>query len=135
MKLHLGVINIAYDDASTTESVATELEERYGIMQHFYSENAQKIANYLENDLNDILDSFLNGQPQVNFEESMGKIKKDFTRALEDQFLDGKVKGVATKRAKSGYRSRFKDKKKDKSPRASFIDTGNYLASFKAWIE
>jgi hypothetical protein len=59
---------------------------------------------------------------------------KDFLSLQEMDKLG--VPGVPTEAAKKGKSSRFKRRRsKGGAPRPSFIDTGLYQSSFKAWVD
>lgn len=162
MKLHLGVIDLPYsyhqkrqerankrrkkkglppvnNKLPTTGDVAGWLEDKYHIMELFHEENRDFINGALEQSLQGTLEDILMGAPIQNhspFAEGTSEIEKRFK-----QFLSGReverlgIPGVPTQAAKDGVSHRFKKKANKKGPRPSFIDTGLYQSSFKAWVE
>lgn len=131
MKLCLGVEDsIPYDDGENTHKVAGYLEKNYGIMGLFYDQFNTKIAGLIEADLCESLENRLNGVMDRGdlFADSMQEIETTFRHALDSGFT-----GIVTKAAMMRVSKRFKSKRK-KGVRPSFIDTGLYQASFRAWI-
>ena len=137
MILHLGVVDFPYatPGGQTTGDVAVILEAKYGIMGKFYEVNQAKVAHALEQALADSLDNVLMGAPLTDgpFEAGLSDIRHEFDVFITTKQLDGLVDGVPTAAALAGVSHRFKSKKGP--PRPSFVDTGLYLASFKAWME
>lgn len=148
--LHLGVIDIPYsepprtgkrpskgDHARSTGDVAGYLENKYHIMEHFYELHADDIAGYLTNSLAGSLETMLmtNQPPVLDFNASaMQQIEKRFRDFLSLKELNGLgYPGIPTKASLKGFSSRFKGKR-GAAGRPSFIDTGLYQKSFKAWI-
>lgn len=144
MKLHLGVLDVPYANGSkTTGDIAEILEQKYGVMEYFASQKADDIAKALETDMIDLLDSLINGVA-INsnpFAELSGKTEALLKKALADKFMDGSNfsgRPVPTMASLGGISKRFKDKrnsKKRRGVRPSFVDTGLYRQSFKAWVE
>lgn len=135
MKLHLGVIDIPYEEGGeTTADVAQYLEDNYGVMQYFFDTHTEQIIGLLEKDLAGSLENIMAGAPPSNnpFMESMSEIHNLFVIFLETNQMDGQP-GVPTKRALDGISKRLKSKKGD-APRPSFIDTGLYEASMRSWV-
>lgn len=158
MKLHLGVVDIPYGDASkkgaaksdrsiTTGDVAEILEDNYGIMEYFYNIHKNEIDEW-------ILDSFENAIESIDaggnlsfdaFGRAAQKIQARFDDFLSNKEMDGLIPGVPTQASLDNVSHRFKKrvatrkrpkKKKVKAgPRPSFIDTGLYQNTFRAWID
>lgn len=132
--LHLGVMDIPYDDdGTTTGDVAEHLEERYKIMQTFFDRYSNDISALMCNDLAGSLENMMAGAPPSRdpLAESMSKIHNLFVAFLDNQEMNG-ADGVPTRRALDGISRRFKNRKGP--PRASFIDTGTYQAAMRAWV-
>lgn len=160
--LHLGVIDIPYVDNSepksrkksgrpgphkahvkkyknlTTGDVAEILEDKYHVIEHFYENNEEKIAERLENSLAGALESILMGAPLSISAFGMA------TSAIEDRFKDFLslkeldalgYPGIPTLASLEGVSHRFKNPYAKRPPRPSFIDTGLYQASFKSWVD
>lgn len=132
--LHLGVIDIPYEDENTTTgSVAEILEVKYKIMQTFFDRYGEDIARLMSDDLAAGLENMLTGLPlpEDPFAESMSHVHHLFSAFLDNSEMNG-MPGVPTARALKGISKRFKKKKGN--PRPSFIDTGMFQASMRAWV-
>jgi len=148
MQLVLGVIDLPYSEnpnagpVEMTGEVAQKLERNYGVMQFFFDAHSDFVAQSLEESFAGSLANALLGQPRqadaALFNHACGEIENRFKQFLSAKEMDGKVNGVPTKASLLGISSRFKDRgnrKKKRGPRPSFIDTGLYQSSFKAWVE
>lgn len=150
MILHMGVIEGPHPSedgvVKTTQDVADELEKNYGIFEHFASWDEAKIAEYLETGYVKVFE----GRSTNPFKDMNENIGKDFRTFLDMEFMaDMGVHGVPTKAALMGARLSVGGpqkwiKKSGKnmpitrsygSRRPSFIDSGVFRASFKAWTE
>lgn len=134
MKLHLGVIDIPYEGESVaTGDVAEFLEDKYGIMAHFFWLYGPIIAELMAESIAGQLENIIAGAPPSKdpFAEAMSKVHDLFVNFLDDEEMNG-MPGVPTLRALMGISKRFKDKKGP--PRPSFIDTGTYQAAMRAWV-
>ena len=75
--LHLGVMDIPYEDENTTTGdVAEFLEGKYKIMQTFFDRHGQDIAALMADDLAGGLENMLAGAPTPRdpFAESMSRV-------------------------------------------------------------
>ena len=153
--LHLGVLDVPYTSSSDTSgAVAEKLEREYGIMEFFAEQQAAFISEALDKDLSNFLDNMLSGKELKSepFRGSCQKIEQLFKQSLTDEFMNGhslKGRPVPTRAALAGVSHRFSDpyfmtrtskktgkvSKVKRKRRPSFIDTGTYRQSFKAWIE
>lgn len=138
--LYLGVIDVPYAaEAITTGEVAHILEAKYGVMQTFVDTVGQdSIAKALENSAVNAIESMIMGAGSgINLTaEGEGEIEAAFRQFLEQQDMDGRVDGVPTKASLKGVSHRLKrPNAKDNPSRPSFIDTGLYSASMKAWTD
>ena len=141
--LHLGVADGPHGDLSTGD-LADIIESKYHLMERFYQMNETQIIGYVTDALEGALETALMGG-SVNvdpFEAASNKIETRFKEALSNKEFDWKIRGVPTMASVEGGTQRFKKakerkgKKKRKRPnRPSFIDTGIYQSSFKAWID
>jgi len=137
--LHLGVLDVPYTRGQSTGRVAEILETKYGIMEFFAAEKSDLISKVIEQDLVDFIDDALSGKPihSEPFKDSCEKIGTLFRQALTDEFMNGSNfsgRPVPTMAALKGISHRFKGKKNKRGVRPSFIDTGAYRQSFKAWV-
>ncbi|AHE73407.1 hypothetical protein M942_22590 [Enterobacter ludwigii] len=135
MKLHLGVINIPYENENTTTGdVAERLETKYHIMQTFFDRYGDEIAQLMSNDLAAGLENLMMGAPLPAdpFAESMSQVHHLFSAFLYNKEMNG-LTGIPTQRALDGISKRFKNGKGPKN-RPSFIDTGMFENSMRAWV-
>jgi hypothetical protein len=138
LTLHLGVIDVPYatEQGTTTGDVAGYLEKKYDLMQNFFDANGQRVADLMAEDVTNEIDNIMNGlAPRTEiFGDSMGEIETMFKR----DFIEGQgseklgIVGTPTKAALKGVNHRLKIKRGKRRP--SFRDTGEFEASFKAWI-
>lgn len=145
-KLHLGVIDLPYSAAPsktmkksasvTTGDVAEFLESKYHVMEVFYEQNKSVVAKNLEVSIKNSLESLLLGAPTTidPFGAATGAIEHDFKQFLLQKQMDALgYPGVPTQASLEGVSHRFANKK-GAPGRPSFIDTGLYQSSFKAWV-
>ena len=134
MKLHLGVIDIPYDEGEeSTGDVAQYLEERYQILQRFFDEHQEKIVSLMEESIAGALENIMAGAPPSAdpFAEAMSEVHNLFVFFLTTRQLDGNA-GIPTLASLNGVSRRLKNKRGPVRP--SFIDTGLYMASMRAWV-
>lgn len=122
----------------TTGDVAGWLENRYHIMELFYVENEEAIAKLFAEQVQKSIEDYILGNhtkkdANAVYAEALSEIEKLFKKFLEEQKLDGVEPGVPTKASLMGVNARLKIKRG--SPRPSFISSGLFEASFKAWAE
>lgn len=157
-KLHLGVLELPYADASykeigakgrgkknkrksassvTTLEVAKFLEADYGIMAFFYERHGDFIADAMADSYEKVVEALSMGAPPTidPFGPAAQQIQSRFREMLMNRELDGQVAGVPTKAAQRGTSKRFKRASKKRPERPSFIDTGLYEGSFRIWKE
>jgi hypothetical protein len=146
MILHLGVADVPYADPGTkkksgsltTGDVAEILEAKYGVMGHFVDLHGADIARELENSVLGAIESLIAGAPASHdaFGTATSEIEEIFRAMLSNRELDKLgIPGVPTAAAKRGVSHRFKRPYARRKERPSFIDTGLYQDSFKAWVE
>ena len=161
--LHLGVIDIpyagpGYSTPSTTRKsrpskrprarggpisistgdVAEILEAEYHIMETFYELHEAMIAQEATDSVQDAIDALVMGAPHTldPFGSVMQTIEARFKQFLSLREMDRLgIPGVPTKAAQMGVSHRFKHPYARRAERPSFIDTGQYQASFKAWVD
>jgi hypothetical protein len=124
----------------TTGDVATILEEKYHVMEVFAEEvGMDLIAQALEHSAAGAIENLLLGAPPEGLSltaEAEGEIEGAFRHFLDQREMDGVMPGVATEAAKKGVNHRLKHPyAKANKERSSFVDTGTYQTSFKAWAE
>jgi len=157
--LHLGVVDIPYvrsppsgrgrrrrrgaGGTQTTGDVAGWLEDRYHVMEHFVQLHlADTIVPALEDALAGSLESLMLGAPPPPslFETGTEKIAERFRRMLDQRELDALgYPGIPTQasldRASGAKRgARFKSARATGAA-VSFVDSGLYSASARAWVD
>lgn len=135
MKLHLGVVVVPEPQGGDTYSVATILEEKYGLFSKFAEAHQQDIANNLAESVAGALETIMMGGTSPDpFAAGASQIDQEFRTFLDtEEMAKLGVAGVPTKAALMGKSIRFKRKRGEKRP--SFIDSGVLQASFKSWVE
>lgn len=143
LHLFLGVADIPYADSEgmTTGDVAEILEAHYEIMQTFYDRHEADIAALLADAMAGALENKLMGAPVPSnpLAGAESKIEEMFRKFLSDREIEQPARWVGqytipTEAAILGLSARFKGKKNPAGRRPSFIDTGTYSASFRAWV-
>jgi hypothetical protein len=139
MELHLGVIDIPYNDpdgsSTTTGDVAEFLEAKYHVMELFFIEHEQEIAEALAQAMANQIELLVKGAPAPAnpFEVAEQQIFVLFDRFISTEEIAKINPDTPTQAAVEG---RSKRRKGGKGPRrVSFRDTGQYMAAFRAWIE
>lgn len=142
--LNLGVADTAHGKVSTGD-LAELLEAKYGVMEAFYDMNEAAINGFVVDAFQGAVDSLLMGAPTGidPFAAASAKIETRFKEALSMKEFDGRLPGVPTQASLEGTSQRFKKAKERKGKkrrrkragRPSFIDTGIYQSSFKAWFD
>lgn len=161
LTLHLGVIDINYSEPTpkprkapkphkgkprkaaksattlnqTTGDIAEILENKYHVMGVFAERHMDFIAAAVTDALAGTLESLLMGAPAGNdpFGTGTAKIEQRFRTFLDAKELDG-LAGIPTQASLDGVDHRMKDNQGEPG-RPSFIDTGQYQASFKSWLD
>lgn len=147
MIIHLGVVDIPYasppetndkgyrkSGTQTTGDVAEWLEEKYHVMENFADHDMDNISASVANSLAGSLETYMQSgrMPKDPFAGGMQKIEASFRDFLDKEVIATLgVQGVPTGAALKGVNHRKKSKKGKRRP--SFIDTGLYQKSFKAW--
>ena len=155
-QLVFGVIDIPYENAgappkprkgkrkrakagepTTTVMVATWLEDKYGVMGHFYDAHKDQITGELVESLEGALENVFAGAPMTDNPfadgtQEIGKMFRVFLMTAEIEQMG--VDGVPTQAAIERRSLRFKDKLSDHQ-RPSFVDTSTYESSFVSWVE
>lgn len=140
LRLNLGVLDVAYSDpqgggATTTGDVAEILEAKYHIMDIFAVEREAKIGDWIADALADQIKDIAAGAPiPLNpYQDAEQKIETSFRQFLSDEEMAKIHPDVPTQAALEGRTKRRKNQKGARRP--SFIDTGQFQASFRAWVE
>lgn len=123
----------------TTGDVALILESRYHVMELFWELHGDEIGEDMVNSVSGALETFLMGGPaDVDVAgTATSSIEHRFRQMLSLRELDSVgYPGIPTAAAEAGVSHRHKSGfTKNRTPRPSFLDTGLYSASFRAWVE
>lgn len=140
LTLHLGVIVQPYRSwnkkkmAVTTGDVATWLEKRYAIMEVFSRVHQKDIAQAVENSLGGAIDSLVMGRAIDPWGAATQKIQSEFKDFIASQEAERVgIPGTPTLAALMGINHRKKHPHTG-IRRPSFLDTGMYMNSFRAWM-
>jgi hypothetical protein len=156
MRLHLGVADVPYTappparrrrrrataQQVSTGDVATWLENRYHVMEVFYLEHEQDVGDDLAHSAAGAMQTILAGGPVTlnPFASAAANIEdrlKQFIATGEMERLG--IPGVPTQASldrASGKRRSARFKARRATGRSvSFIDSGLYQASIKAWVD
>lgn len=155
--LHLGVIELSYADfdpatgkkrkgrkkkdrngSLTTGDVAEILESKYHVMEIFFQEHEEEILGYISDAMVGALETALMGGPSNAdpYAAANDKIKVAFQTFIESGEMERLgYPGVPTQAALDGVSHRFKHPYAKRPARPSFVDTGLYVNSFKAWLD
>lgn len=120
----------------TTGDVASWLEDKYHVMEAYFAVNAQKIGDELAASAAGALENQMMGAPTTAnpYAEGMDFINQGFRDFLDSGEIERMaLPGVPTDAATRGVNHRLKIKKG--AARPSFIDTGLYQTSFRAWVD
>lgn len=137
MRLILGVVDVAYTGdggGATTGEVAQLLEDEYHVMRIFAEEYNYRIGGALADAIADQIQDIANGAPVAPdpFKDGLEGIEHMFRNFLATSEIERINPETPTQAAIEG---RSKRRKGGKGPRRpSFIDTGLYQASFRAWL-
>jgi hypothetical protein len=131
---------IGGDPISTTGDVAQLLEEKYHVMEHFFQLHEEDIGNALVESRQISLENLLSGAPATDMPFAAGSAQIE--NMFKEIFLQGKeldklgYPGIPTKAAKAGVNPRLAHPHAKGNPeRPSFVASGLYQSSFKAWVE
>jgi hypothetical protein len=129
---------IGYGQGKSSSQVAIELETRYRIVETFYNlEEDNLIIPLLADDYRDLLDAQMSGLQTVATvtTRTTDKIEQRFRRNLTGRRYDGVIRGVPTRTSQRGISHLRLKPSAARGSRPSFVNTGLYMRSFKAWEE
>jgi hypothetical protein len=121
----------------TTGDVATWLENKYHIMEAFFESYSGEATDAIAHSVASAIEALLTGAPMEGLnpfagaESELQEAFKIFLESAEIETLG--IPGVPTKAALDGVNHRLKSKQGGRRP--SFIDTGQYEAAFRAWVD
>ena len=132
----LSPVQLSYGQGKTTGQVATDIEKKYGVTEVFYKLEEDNIGTSFEDSFKTALENAMSYLPfNAGLEtKETDLIEKRFRRSLSTRRFDGLIPGVPTRSSLRGI-SHLRRKPMSGTPRSSFINTGLYQHSFKAWME
>lgn len=145
MEINLGVLDVPHlnwiggkktgESHLTIGDLATILEAKYHVMETFASVRRENIKSQVKDAMATRLTAELRGERDRGraLNKAFGQIEHMFRDFLVQKQMDGLVKGVPTQASLDGISHRFKKPNAKRPARPSFIDTGQYVAAFKAW--
>lgn len=145
MRLNLGVLDIPYNDepgrnapSITTGDVAEILEHKYHLIDTFVAVHEDDIRQAIEDGITDFFDLVARGNfapdPLAPSTSTIEAKFREFLSSGEAERVG--IPGTPTKAALAGVNHRLKHPyAKDNPRRPSFIDTGLFETSFRAWID
>jgi hypothetical protein len=118
----------------TAERVSKILEEKYNIVETFSEVYEQEIHSLLHDGFREVAEHMINNR-KGETRAKMKNLMKPFTNQVQNMFksfidneeMNGMVPGVPTAVSIKG--------RKGRKPGPSFVRTGVYKASFRAWIK
>jgi hypothetical protein len=134
-----GRISPGYGAGKTTAQVAKELEQTYGIVEAFYNMEedylVRKIEDVMGEELEEVITMSRTTRKKAISDETTDLIEARFRRDLAARKYDGIIPNVPTTSSLRGVSHLRRHPYAKRGPRPSFIDTGLYRASFRAWVE
>ena len=140
MRLHFGVVDVPYASdrrGKSTGDVAEILEGKYEVMGTFYEQHGDLVADEMAKSARNAAEALMMGAPATldPFGAATAAIEARFRSFLVGKEMDRLgVAGVPTAASLRGVSHRFKRPYARRASRPSFIDTGLYQSSFKAWV-
>lgn len=122
-----------YGEGKNSAEVAKELEERYELVDTFYLGIEEDLAFALEEFYEEEIETIMMEKPpkKIPSDKMTKKIEREFR-----QYLQKEEHGIHTLAAQRGVSHLLPQPYSRKNrPRPSFIDTGLYMQSFRAWVE
>jgi hypothetical protein len=124
-----------YGAGKTTKEVSEELEKKYKVVETFYEMESELIEKVVTDALVDAFEEIIKGETPDLKKMDVSRIEKKFRKDLMERKFDGVIPNVPTKTSQAGVSHLRKRPTDAKGSRPSFVDTGLYMRSFKAWTE
>jgi hypothetical protein len=137
LTLHLGVLVQPYrNNGLTTADVAEFLESKYGLMEAFYRVHGDIVMGAMAKSLEGSMESLLMGKRVNPWGYATQVIQREFREFISSREAERVgIPGTPTKAALRGVNHRLKHPYASRNARRpSFIDTGLYQASMRAWV-
>jgi hypothetical protein len=131
----------SFPKTMTAEDVANILEGKYGIVETFSAIHEDEISNIILEGFAEIAErifedrGFTTATLRNLMKPNTKQVENMFRRFLDREEMNDMVPGVPTKAARKGIRHGRGRITKSGTQRPSFIDTGIYKASFRAWAD
>lgn len=129
----------SYGQGRTTKEVADDLEARYRIVETFWEIEGDDFIEMVEEAFADKIEDVMRMSPVPSAgritDKATGRIEAKFRQNLTARKYDGVISGVPTTAAQRGVSHLYQKPYAKRPPRPSFIDTGMYSRSFRAWVE
>jgi hypothetical protein len=128
----------SYGQGKTTVEVAAEIEARFHVVETFWDLEENGIVEMLEDaladDIEDVMAMSKVSRKGISVKET-DKIESRFRQNLTARKYDGVISGVPTKASLRGVSHLRQNPYAARNSRPSFLDTGMYSRSFRAWVE
>jgi hypothetical protein len=127
-----------YGQGKTSSQVAKELEATYGIVDTFYQMTEDDIIEVIEEGFLEEIEGYaLAGRMHRKgiSDRFTRQVEQKFRQSLKDRRFDGVINGVPTSASLRGVSHLKIHAFAKRGSRPSFIDTGTYMKSFRAWVE
>lgn len=127
-----------YGQGKTARDVAKELEEKYEIVATFFELEEEFIVELIEEAFAEDIEEVLQAKrvsPKGLSDRATDKIQARFIQNLKTRRYDGVIRGVPTLSSLRGVSHLLAQPFAQRGSRPSFVDTGNYAQSFRAWVE
>jgi hypothetical protein len=119
----------------TAEKLSKILESKYGIVETFSGVYEEEIKSLMHEGFREVAENIISTRKAGETTVQMKKLMNPYTKQIESMFrtfidneeMNGMVPGVPTKVSIKGRGRR--------RPGPSFIRTGIYKASFRAWVK
>ena len=123
----------SFSRTRSATQVANILEAKYGIVQTFTDVHNEDIREILTDAFKDTIIKTFSERKKFSSDRMVQYMKSrtDQIEKLFRSFLDNEETGESVEAANKGNRTG----RKSKTPRAPFIDTGIYRASFRCWAD
>jgi hypothetical protein len=122
----------------STGDVAEILEAKYHVMEIYYNLHVDFVVDAFAESVAEAIENLAAGAPpKISFSaQAEQDVEADFRSFLALREMDGLgYPGIPTAAALAGVSHRFLHPYARRPSRPSFIDTGQYVASFRAWID
>jgi hypothetical protein len=134
--IEIGVADIPYPEGDgSTSDTANTLEKQYKIFSTYVEFCNKEITQFIENEIVDLINAKIENKiVDTKFLEPTAKnIEVHFKYQIASQAIEQMgLRNVPTQAALRGYS--WRQKKFTGGRRASFVDTGLFLNSIRAWV-